>query len=183
MSGPNKDPSSKLITQLAKSYATKQTEGNFSYYELENPPPFLQWATVNGYIFHGTIRKISEALEPKPANDLIKESGNRVAVYMTNNPRLAMFTALTGGKDVGGRRNVCHMKITGDKVTYPGKQIFQVGNPEAIASEGFIYIFDRKTQSDEEIGGELLSYKPIKPLAIIKIHRSHFPHPIHDLKN
>jgi len=30
--------------------------------------------------------------------NLIKESGNREAVYMTNNPLLAEFTALTGGR-------------------------------------------------------------------------------------
>ena len=98
---------------------------------------------------------------------------------MTINPILAMFTALAGGKDVGTRRNKVFLEITDQGVVrYPKPPEFAVGKPEEIANEGYVYIFDKVSQVDEETNGECLSYKPIKPLAIIRIKRVDFQFPI-----
>ena len=99
---------------------------------------------------------------------------------MTNNPLLAEFTALTGGRGekMGGRKNACYMEINDGVVSYPKEPEFHVGNLEEIQKKGYIYLFDKETQVDKETGGEFLSYKPIKPLAVIKIKRKDFRYPI-----
>ena len=157
-------------------------EDGFSYYIVNDPQRLLEWATVNGYVFHGSTRKIKGDLIPHQANDLTKESGNRKAVYMTRHPLLAEFTALTGGKNVGRRKNSCYLDITEDhQVRYPGTQEFGVETINEIGDSGYVYFFDKKEQVDEEIGGECLSYKPVKPLVVIKIDRNYFRYPINKL--
>jgi len=170
-----------LKTKLEETSAENIKSGNSSFYQIDNPQPFLEWLVLNNYSLHGSARKIEGKLIPKEAIDLIKESGNRKAVYMTINPLLAMFTALTGGAKVGERRSQCFLEINNNQLSYPRKPDFAVALPEAIANEGYIYVFDRKTQVDEEIAGELLSYKAILPLLVIRINKSQFNYPINKL--
>lgn len=151
--------------------------------ELKDPRAILEWACANGYIFHGSTRRVQGNLEPRKANDAVKESGNREAVYLTINPLLAMFTALTGGKDVGIRRNKTYLEITDTgEVKYPKSPVFEVKNPDQVADEGFVYIFDQ-SQADEKTEGEYLAYKPIRPLTAIKIRRSDLKYPIGVIQN
>ena len=49
----------------------------------------LEDLAVRGYCFHGSSVKVDDILMPHQANDEIKESGNRKAVYFTKNPLLA----------------------------------------------------------------------------------------------
>jgi hypothetical protein len=162
-----------------KEYGSEcQFDSGFEYFDVRNLNKILEWATINGYVMHGTTKQIPEELIPKKANDSKKESGNREAVYMTNNPLLAEFTALTGGKNVGGRQNRCFMTINKGRVCYPQEPEFSVGKPEAVAAEGYIYVLDKATQVDEEVSGEYLAYRPIKPLAVIRMKCEDFKYPI-----
>ena len=43
--------------------------------------------------------------------------------------------------------------------------------------EGYVYIFDR-SQSDEYVNNEYLSYTPQRPIAVIRIKRPDFRHNI-----
>lgn len=173
--------SEQLLVQIRERRGKRVAEDGFKYYEIENPEDLLNWCVVNGYIFHGTSRKIRGELKPQPGRDLVKESGSRLAVYMTHNPALALFCSLSGGMHIkGGRQNECYMNIEDGKVSY-SKLIFKVGELEKVVKEGYVYIFD-KAQSDEYVNGEYLSYKPIKPLAVIKIKRADFKYPIHKIE-
>ena len=173
------DQQKKLIQKIRSVGVERNKKEGFEFYDVGGPQEFLEWACVNEYVFHGSSRVIEGNLEPREAIDDIKASGNRKAVYMTINPILAMFTALAGGKDVGTRRNKVFLEITDQGVVrYPKPPEFAVGKPEEIANEGYVYIFDKVSQVDEETNGECLSYKPIKPLAIIRIKRVDFQFPI-----
>jgi hypothetical protein len=169
-----------LLNKIKDIRAERNVEAdNFETFSVQNPQEFLEWATVNGYVFHGSTRKTIGELVPQQANDLAKESGNRDAVYMTRNPLLAEFTALTGGKDVGVRQNKCFMQITDSKeVRYPQTPEFRVGKPDEVETQGYVYIFDREKQVDEEVGGECLVYEPVKPIAVIRVKREDFKYPI-----
>lgn len=138
----------------------------------------LEELTVRNYVFHGSSIKIEDKVVPQKASDEVKESGNRVAVYMTRNPLVALFTALCGGVDVGKRANECYMEINDDKVTYPGKQYFAVEKPENISEIGYIYVFDGRTPGFEEINGEVLSYEAVEPMFAIKIKKAEFKYSI-----
>ncbi len=171
-------PERQIADELAARHAVKRKDGDFAYYEISRPQNFLECAATKDFVFHGTSRRIEGNLKPYKANDMLKESGNREAVYMTRNPLLAEFTALTGGVDVGRRQNSCNMAIENGVVSYPGEQRFGVENVDKVQNEGFVYIFDRKTQTDTEENGELMSYREIRPLAVIKIKRGDFGYQI-----
>lgn len=144
----------------------------------ENVTEALEELAVKGFCFHGSSRKIEEKLVPQLASDENKESGNRKAVYMTNNPLLAEFTALCGGVDVGKRKNICYMKIEDGKISYPEKPYFAVEKIERVAEEGYVYVFDKRTPGFEEINEEILSYEPVEPIFAIKIKKKDFKYPI-----
>lgn len=172
-------PKDKLLTRLRELRAEAHLEDGFAFFDAQDPIETLDWATANGFVFHGSTRRIKGELVPQQANDTEKESGNREAVYMTKKPILAEFTALTGGKDMGGRQNQVLMDISDSgKVTYPKEPIFKVGKLEEVADEGFVYVFDSTTQVDEDVNGESLSYRPVKPLAAIRIKKEDFRYPI-----
>lgn len=173
----------KLETKLSEEGAEQKSDNGFKFVEVSNPQSLLEWATVNGYAMHGSTRQIRGELVPQQAHDLVKESGNREAVYMTRNPLLAEFTALTGGKNIDGRQNRCFLKIKDGKVAYPQKPEFHVGKPEEVEDEGYVYLFDKETQVDEEVGGEFLSYKPVKPLVVVKVRREDFKYPIEKIED
>lgn len=148
----------------------------FEVREYDNPTAVLEHLAVEGYCFHGSSRKIDEEIKPQKANDLIKESGNQEAVYMTINPMLAEFAGIYGGAEgITTRKNNCFMEMNDGKVSYPGRSFFGVNDPDLGVNEGYVYVFDRRTEGFEEINGEILAKKAIEPLMAIKIKKSELP--------
>jgi hypothetical protein len=165
----------KLEKNLAEEKGIIEKWNNFESREFENPTEILEKLVIEGYCFHGSSRKIDGDLEPQKATDLIKESGNENAVYLTINPLLAEFAGLYGGAEgITNRENICHMEINDGKVSYPGESYFAVNDPDKGAREGYVYVFDRKTLGFEEINGEILSKRKSEPLMVIKIKREDF---------
>ena len=145
---------------------------------VDNPEEYLYGLIHEGYILHGTTRQI-ETLVPHTANDASKESGNRHAIYMTDNPAIAMYAALHGGVNEFGWSRHSSVKTIDDttgRITFHDL-VFAAQHPEKLAAYGYVYIFP-KDSADEYIQGEYLSYKPLVPEQIIEILRSDFNHPI-----
>lgn len=88
------DKIEKLLLKVKENGKRIIDRNGFGYFCLKNPEEFLNWAVLNGYILHGTTRKVT-ILKPQKAQDFVKESGNRIAVYMTGCPARAMFASLT----------------------------------------------------------------------------------------
>ncbi len=162
-----------IVGELYKERVKKIKEKEVLFYRLDEPEVFLNWAVLNNFLLHGSTRKIVENLKPYKANDKIKESGNRLAIYITRVPMVAMFCALTGGVDGLARRHSSHTKIVQDEVSYD-EMYFGVSDINKVASGGFIYILG-KDQVDEEANGEFLAYREVSPLAILEINRKDFP--------
>jgi len=151
-------------------------------YGVDEPEQLLEWAADNSYLLHGSSRLITGAFNPQLANDSTKESGNRTALYMTDIPAISMFKALTGGVDGRGTTNHgAGLTVKDGKRTYHDMH-FATSKPDLIAEEGYVYVFD-ETAADEHVYGEYLTYKPVKPIAAIKIKRKQFKHPIEVLSD
>ncbi len=173
-----------LEKQLRELGGEKITEENgFEYWELEDANLYLEKVLMErNWVFHGTRGKYKE-LVPQKSQDEIKESGNRVAVYFTNDPVLSEFCALAGGgKSVGQRKNSIRMSYDTDtkKVEYSDVKL-AVEFPENVASEGFVYLSPREGM--EYINGEYLSYEPREPDVVIKIKRSDLKYNIEKIQN
>lgn len=175
-------PEELIAVRLREINAVRKEEDGFVYYEMENPKNFLEWAAAQDFIFHGSSRVIKGNLKPHQANDAVKESGNLSAVYMTRNPMLAEFTALTGGVNVGRRQNSCNMVIENGVVSYRGEQKFGVERMDKVQKQGYIYIFG-KAQADREENGELMAFTEVMPLAVVKIDRKDFDYIIEEIAN
>lgn len=160
-----------LLEKGGKIQLEKLDNGDsFEYAILDNPDEFISFCVNNGYVLHGSTRKVVELI-PQQANDSSKEFGNALAVYLTSNPIVAKFCALVGGADVGARRNSKRTIKSSDGVfTYPDS-FFGVEKIENIKNEGYIYIFP-KTVVDETEGLEHIAKKPIKPSLVLQIKRS-----------
>jgi hypothetical protein len=141
----------------------------FKYVELKDPEEFITSCVNNGYVLHGTTRKLDELI-PQKANDSAKEFGNAKAVYLTSSPIVAKFAALVGGADVGNRRDSKKTKISEKGVFTYSEVFFGVEKPENIKNEGYVYIFPKSVVDDTE-GLEHISRKPIKPDLVVQIKR------------
>ncbi|PKN02946.1 hypothetical protein CVU76_02890 [Candidatus Dojkabacteria bacterium HGW-Dojkabacteria-1] len=142
----------------------------FEYVIIDNLDRIITLAVNNGYVLHGSTRKLVELI-PQEANDSSKEFGNAKAVYLTSNPIVAKFCALVGGANVGERRDSKVTKISPEgEYTYTDT-FFGVSKPENIRNEGYIYIFP-KSVVDKSEGLEHISKEPIKPFIVIQMKRS-----------
>ncbi|MDY0097471.1 MAG: hypothetical protein RBS01_03930 [Candidatus Dojkabacteria bacterium] len=158
----------KIIELGGKFQREKLNNGNaFEYVVFDNPDEFITFSVNNGYVLHGTTRKLEE-LVPQQANDSSKEFGNAFAVYLTSNPIVAKFCALVSGADVGPRRDSKKTNIDSDGVFTYTDTFFGVGKPENIQKEGYIYIFPNTVVDDTE-GLEHIAKKRIKPDLMIQI--------------
>lgn len=169
-----------LKKELLKRNGNFQNKEDFNYVTLANPEEFLNYLAKSGYVFHGSTREIVGKLIPKQANDLSKEFGNREAIYLTSTPIIAMFTALTGGVNVGVRRNSVISKIDEDGNYHYPTVYFGVLKTKKIKSTGYVYIFPEDV-IDESEEGEYISLRPIRPELIVKIEREDFRFPIEKL--
>lgn len=171
-----KSPTDVVLSTLHATAEQHEDGDNFRYYTLQKPEDFLKWMAGQGIIMHGTTRKLDQ-LEPRAANDTAKESGNRTAVYMTGSAEMAMFSALTGGVEINGWRR-SGISTTREPGKLPATEVaFAVEHDEHVYPEGFVYLIDQ-ADSDELSDNEYKSYKPVTPLAAIKITRNQFNHPI-----
>ncbi len=173
-----------LEKELAEMGGRKVTEENgFEYWELEDANLYLEKILMErNWVFHGTRGQYKELI-PQKSQDEIKESGNRIAVYFTNDPVLSEFCALAGGgKGVGQRKNSIRMSYDTDtkKVEYSDIKL-AVEFPENVASEGFVYLCPREDM--EYINGEYLSYEPREPDVVIKIKRSDLKYNIEKIQH
>lgn len=171
-----------ILDALTAMGAKVEQAGSIEVLTADDPEALLDWAVSHQYVLHGTTRLIEGDFEPRTANDSAKESGNRTAIYMVDIPPIAMFKALTGG--VNGDRTT-HMgcrAITDEQGNRSYSEVsFATTAPELVAGQGFVYVFDAD-DADEHTGGEFLAYKPIRPLAVIKILREQFKYPIEHLQ-
>ena len=171
-----KSPTDVVLDTLHTHGEQHEDNDNFRYYTLGKPEGFLQWAAGQGIIMHGTTRKL-DRLEPRPAKDTAKESGNRTAVYMTGSAEMAMFSALTGGVEINGWRK-SSIKTARKPGELPTTEVsFAVEHDEHVYPEGYVYLIEQ-TDSDELSDNEYKSYTAVTPLAAIKITRSQFKYPI-----
>lgn len=170
------DQTSLLVEELERLGKRVIDDDGFAYYQVDDPETVLNWATINGFILHGTTQKVDE-FEPRKANDTAKESGNRTAIYMGDNALISMFMALKGGTELPGHSSFgVHSKSQLGQL--PSKDyLFTVDSEDKIMPEGYVYIFDR-SQSDEYVNNEYLSYTPQRPIAVIRIKRPDFRHNI-----
>jgi hypothetical protein len=160
-----------VIERGGKFQSERLNNGNvFEYAVLDNPDEFLSFCVNEGYVLHGTTRKLDELI-PQKANDSSKEFGNASAVYLTSNPIVAKFCALVGGTDVGRRRDSKRTVRGSDGVFKYEDAFFGVERPENIKENGYIYIFPDSVVDDTE-GLEHISKKPIQPSLILQIKRS-----------
>jgi len=168
------------LIQKLNQLGHKVSDEGFDYYEVDDPEAFLDQVVLSGYLLHGTNLKLSE-LEPRQANDKYRESGRRIAIYMTNEPPIAMFSALRGAIHRGWSQHGVNREEKDGKMV--SKRFnFGAQHPEQLATQGFVYIF-APNQADEHLGGdEYLSYKSQKPLAAVSIKRSDFAYPISNVE-
>lgn len=165
-----------LLSKLNEWNYTKKDEAGFEYYVGDKPKRLLNWAIKNNFLLHGSTQKI-ELLEPRQANDAKKESGNKIAIYMGDDVTIAIFMALVGGTDASGNTSFHKQTRTSSDDIEKTNYQFSVDNPRMIHSSGYVYIFTRN-QAEKFIDGEYHSYKPQKPVATIKIHRSDLNQPV-----
>ena len=158
---------------ISKYNGLKKTEvDGFVFVEVNNPLGFLEEIAKGGdYLFSGSSRRVNGELDPSSSVSKLP------AIYMTRNPVLAMFHGFVGGMDNKiFRENTITMQIDDDtgEITYPVAE-FSVGNPEAIAEEGYIYIIKNSLKYTRNENGEYLSSDSVKPDLVLKFKKSNFP--------
>lgn len=155
-------------------------EDNFSYYTLDNPEEFLNKCINNGYVLHGSTRKILGYLKPYTSNDSSKEFGNQTGIYLTSIPLVAMFCAFVSGAKSGQRQNAIHSKTENGNIEYLNVYL-GVENIENVKDEGYVYIF-KDSVIDESYGKEHISKKEILPKYVLKIYRKDLRYTINKIK-
>ena len=114
------------------------------------------------YFLHGSPKRIWGALEPRKAYDEAKEGGNKVGVYATSNPVIAMWKAVAH-PDRKNRRWMVGWSWDdyGEKVLY-GKNIkLKKGYVYILPAEFFIPVMD--DASDH------VSPMPVAPVKKVKV--------------
>ncbi len=166
------------ILDYTKQVPEKVKSGDFVYYIFPNPQKFLSNLVNQGYLLHGTSRKIEEELIPQQEYDEAKKFGNQKAIYLTSDPLVAIFTALTGGvNEIDARRNSIRSKRGEDGNYEYIETYFAVSDPVKVSEKGYVYIFNNNV-TDANENNEYISRKPIKPLMIIQVERKDFPYKI-----
>ena len=161
------------LDDVVLKFAGKETEkeNGFKFLEDEDPQSFLETITKGGnYLFSGSSRMIGGTLNPD--SSVSKKS----VVYMSRNPVSAMFNELVGGADNKlSREYTITMQIDDGigEITYPVAK-FSVGNPDSIASEGYVYIFKNSLKYIRNDNGEYLSSEQIVPDLVLRFGREKF---------
>lgn len=154
-----------LLHQLKISEALEEKLNNITYFSMDNPVILFEWAVENGYLLHGSP-KLFHTLEPRQASDTKRPLGSLNAVYMSKNPLTSMAKTLLGNSRSGYRFE----RDRSGKLLYYD---IYIDDLKKLNQEGYMYILDDKS-SDDIADGDHVSYKPIKPLAIVKFKKSDF---------
>lgn len=128
-------------------------------------------------LMHGSPTQ-QNILEPRQANDLDRESGNRLAIYATDNPERAIFHAILNAEYLKTKFNSF---VTGYSSAEDGSLEFKVtenimglveeGDVE-IFCDGYIYLLTRESFTlSEGDASEYQSNEAVTPLVRLIISR------------
>ena len=156
---------------LNKDEAVPVIEYNLPYPKED----FLKFLVENkNVLLHGSSSKNLDSLEPRQANDRVKKSGNKKAVYGVVDPVLPMFYAIQDRKKIQG---IIESGIDTNQET--GESEYKFRMPKEVLdakpwTRGVIYIFDKNQfhpeQDDNgEMSGEWTSDSLVKPIAKLEV--------------
>ena len=158
-------------TLLKKEEGVPVVEYNLPYPKED----FLKFlAEEKNVLLHGSPEKDIEALEPRQANDTVKTSGNKKAVYGVIDPVLPIFYAIQDKEKIKGP---IQSGVSEDLETGELEYEFKISK-DALESQpwksGVVYVFDKnqfnpETDDDGELSGEWTSENPVKPLAKLEV--------------
>ena len=145
-------------------------------YNLPYPKEdFLKFLVAEkNVLLHGSSNREITTLEPKQANDGLKKSGNKKAVYGVVDPVLPIFYAI---QDRDKLQGVIESGIEIDEETGESEYKFRIPK-EMVAikpwTRGFIYIFDKsqfKPEQDDsgKPSGEWTSEQPVNSIARLEV--------------
>ena len=145
-------------------------------YDLPYPKEdFLKFLVEEkNVLLHGSSNKDIEILEPRQANDTVKVSGNKKAIYGVIDPVLPIFYAIQDREKFQGS---IKSGVSEDAET--GKLEYEFEIPKKVLeanpwTKGVVYLFDKNQFHEEkddigELSGEWTSESPIKPLAKLEV--------------
>jgi hypothetical protein len=158
--------------------ASPKDEQGFIDYGLPYPKEeFLKYLIeAKGFLLHGSNRSM-DSLEPRQANDELKLSGNKLAVYAVEDPVLPIFYSVLDknkiqGLVVSGKRN------NGHQVEY----IFEIPKDAIKAhpwTKGIIYIvskdkFIQEADDEGEAIEEWSSSEEVIPWGKLSVNKEDF---------
>lgn len=125
-------------------------------------------------LLHGSSDKNLDTLEPRQANDKVKASGNKNAVYGVIDPVLPIFYAIQDRKKINGI-----IESGSNENLETGKKEYKFRIPRNMLetnpwTKGMVYIFDKSQFHQEQddsggLSGEWTSETPVKPLAKLEV--------------
>lgn len=145
-------------------------------YTLSYPKEdFLRFLTEEkNVLLHGSSSKDIETFEPRQANDTVKVSGNKKAVYGVTDPVLPIFYAIQDRDKLQGS---IRSGVTTDLDTGESEYRFSMPKDNLDIkpwTRGVVYVFDKNQFHEEEddageLSGEWTSEIPVKPLAKLEV--------------
>ena len=126
-----------------------------------NTPALLKKYASEGFLFHGSPRRFN-TVEPRQGNDSSRVAGNHLAVYATNDERVALVAACIHPTNPNNWTRSHHREDGGT---------LQVGGENICLGSGYIYIlppdtFQHVCPEDEN---EFVSFVSVNPFTIIEV--------------
>ncbi len=158
-------------TLLKKSETIPVVEYNLPYPKED----FLKFLTEEkNVLLHGSSNGDIEIVEPRQANDTVKTSGNKKAIYGVVDPVLPIFYAIQDREKIHG---FVKSGVSEDVETGELNYSFEIPQKDLETKpwmKGVIYIFDKnqfnpEKNDDGELSGEWTSERSIKPLAKLEV--------------
>jgi hypothetical protein len=127
------------------------------YKTMSSPLKILEVAVQNGYLLHGSQFRLTE-VKPRKANDRDKISGNQLAVYATNNVRIAVVNAFfhrTKRDSLSGYSGEGNgpLRVYGKNIT------FRPGHVHILPAGTFVHSED----------DEFVSLVPVTPVGVVHV--------------
>ena len=136
---------------------------------------FLRFLTEEkNVLLHGSSNRNIEILEPRQANDTVKASGNKKAIYVVTDPVLPIFYAIQDREKLQGS---IKSGVSEDMEKGELEYKFEIPKKALDAkpwTRGMVYIFDKNQFHEEkddagELSGEWTSESPVRPLAKLEV--------------
>jgi len=157
----------RIFCELERRGAKLASCVDIDVYTLCDTVPFLRWCTDNGLVLHGSPF-LFRILEPRRPVDIARPGRCPSAVYLTDDPAPAMYSAIAIGERGGYS---VWRDATGSYTTLE----FYVRRACNLAEHGYIYLLSRFAAQDR-MDGDYLSYRPVVPIVRLLFPRSDFPH-------